>query len=391
VSEGQLESHHSVAFPAKTKKGRRSIFWKHRAIAAKAPVASLQKLKIERIRMSAPEVSLKELVEDAGWLAHRFDPIKDSVHFIRVTREEHRAAPFLIDEYLPGHDKPVPIDRTAAVSAATTRAPLHFIFHSAYCCSTLIAQALDIEGVCYALKEPVILNDISGWRRRGGAPADLARSLDSALTLLARPFVAGETVLVKPSNVINAFIPAILAMRPDSRALLLYAPLRAYLGSIARKGMWGRLWVRELYVKLAHSGLLNYGFSAEETFRQTDLQIAAIGWLGQHRLFADLAERYPDRVRTMNSETFLGQVEHGVDRLANFFKIDVDAAAVASGEAFRRNSKDGAEYTVEHRKNAQREAESVHFEEIDKVAQWAEAVARSAGQSLHLSQPLLTP
>lgn len=339
--------------------------------------------------MTACEKQLETLIGDAAWLAHRYDPVKDKVHFIHVTREQHRAAPFLIDEYLPSHDRPVPVSRSDAIGAAADEAPIHFIFHSAYCCSTLLAQALDIEGVAFALKEPVILNDLSGWRRRGAEPAQLARALDSALTLLARPFTAGETVVVKPSNVINPFIPAMLAMRPAAHALFLYAPLRAYLGSIARKGMWGRLWVRELYVKLAHAGLLNYGFSAEESVRQTDLQIAAIGWLGQHRQFSGLCERFPDRVRTLNSEVFLGRIEEGIDALTRLFGIEVEASRVASGEAFRKNSKGGGEYSVEDRHAAQKDAEALHSDEIDKVAQWAEAVAASSGQSLELPQPLL--
>ena len=329
------------------------------------------------------------IVRDPAWLAHRYDPAKDVVHFINVPRKDHREATFLTDEFLPAHASPIGLDRGVAIAAAGSGSPLHFIFHSAYCCSTLLASALDIEGTAFALKEPVILNDISGWRRRGGPPAQLARALDSALTLLARPFDEPETVIVKPSNVVNPFIQAMLAMRPGSRALLLYAPLRAYLGSIARKGMWGRLWVRELFVKIADGGLLDYGFSSEELFRQTDLQIAALGWLGQHRLFAAVAEHYPDRVRTLDSEAFLAEVERTLDRLGVFFGIDIDAVAIAAGDTFKRHSKGGAEFSAEKRRADQRDAAAVHSEEIDKVAQWAEAVAASAGQQLKLPGSLL--
>ncbi len=329
------------------------------------------------------------IVSDPVWLAHRYDPVGDAVHFIRATRDEHVAASFLTDEFLPGHAHPIAIRRAEALEAAGPASPLHFIFHSAYCCSTLLARALDVAGSAFALKEPLIFNDICGWRRRGGAPADLARSLDAALNLLARPFEPGESVIVKPSNLVNPFIPGILAMRPDARMLLLHAPLRAYLGSIARKGMWGRLWVRELFVKIADGGLLDYGFSNEELFRQTDLQIAALGWLGQHRLFAAVADRYPDRVRTLDSEAFLADVERTLDRLAAFFDIDIDARGIAAGEAFRRHSKGGAEFSAEERRADQRDAASVHSEEIDKVAQWAEAVAASTRQRLDLPGSLL--
>ncbi|MGQ0661506.1 MAG: hypothetical protein ACT4N3_11640, partial [Sphingosinicella sp.] len=213
----------------------------------------------------------QRIAGDPDWLPHRYDAVGDAIQFVRAPREMHRAATFLTDEYLSGATTPEVVSRSEAMAEAPPAAPVHFIFHSAYCCSTLLARAFDIEGVAMGLKEPQILNDLHGWRGRGGAPARIAEVLDGSLTLLARPFAPGEAVVIKPSNLVNAFAPAMLAMRPAARALLLYAPLRLYLGSIAKKGMWGRLWVRELFVKMARDGMLDYGFSPVEILGQTDL------------------------------------------------------------------------------------------------------------------------
>jgi hypothetical protein len=330
---------------------------------------------------------------DPLWLAHRYDPVGDAVHFVRATRDDHRAATFLTDEYLPAAATPRPIRRQAALAAAGRPAPIHFVFHSAYCCSTLLARAFDIEGVSMGLKEPVILNDLIGWKHRGGEPARIAEVLDGTLRLLARPFAPGEATIVKPSNLINSFAAGMLAMRPDARALLLYAPLRLYLGSIAKKGMWGRLWVRELFVKLARDGLVDYGFSGEEVMQQTDLQIAAIGWLAQHRLFQVLVDRYgPARVRTLDSETLLARPADAIGALAQFYGLSLDAAAigrVVDGDAFTTHSKGTGAFDREARIAEQRDAAAVHAEEVDKVAIWAEAVATSARQPLDLTAPLL--
>ena len=183
-------------------------------------------------------------------------------------------------------------------------------------------------------------------------------------------------------------------MRPEARALLLYAPLRLYLGSIAKKGMWGRLWVRELFVKLGRDGLMDYGFSGEEVMRQTDLQIAAIGWIAQHRLFARLIERYgPERVRTLDSESLLARPRESLLALSALFGLGLNDAAVAAivgGDAFTRHSKDGAAFSRAERIAEQRDAAAAHADEIDKVAIWAEAVAASANQILVLEAPLLT-
>lgn len=336
--------------------------------------------------------NIDAIVRDPQWLAHRYDPIKDMVHFVRASRDDHRRATFLTDEYLPGAASPAVIARAAATAAAPPAAPVHYIFHSAYCGSTLLARLLDIPGVATSLKEPVFLNDLSGWRHRGGDAAGIARALDSGLRLLARPFEPGEAVVVKPSNLINAFAPAMLAMRPQARALLLHAPLRTFLGSIARKGMLGRLWVRELFVKIGRDGLCDYGYSADEVLGQTDLQIAAIGWLGQHRLFARLAEQLgPDRVRTLDSELLMADTAAALAGLARHFGLPLDeaqAAQVAAGPEATRHSKTGASFSPAARKSEQRAGLEAHSEEIDKVVIWAEAVAASAGQALTLPHPL---
>ena len=329
---------------------------------------------------------------DPAWLAHRYDPTGDDVQFVEAPRAVHRAATFLTDEYLPGTDRPTVIGRKEALAAVPATAPIHYIFHSAYCCSTLLARAFDIDGVAMGLKEPLILNDLSGWRQRGAEAARLAEVLDSVLTLLARPFAPGEAVIVKPSNLLNPFAATMLAMRPQAHAVLLHAPLPLYLASIARKGMWGRLWVRELYWKLSRFGILDYGFTPEEVFRQTDLQIAAIGWLGQHRLFADLVKRFPDRVRTLDSETLVARPAEVMARLSRSYGLDLDddsVAAIAAGDAFTRHSKGGAAFGAAERKAEQRDGAAVHAEEVEKVAAWAEAVAASAGQPLTLPSPLI--
>lgn len=335
---------------------------------------------------------LADLVADAAWLPHRYDETNDSFRFIHVPRDVHRKATFLTDEFLPGFEQPIPIDRVEAMARAGRSAPVHFIFHSAYCCSTLLARAFDREGSAMGLKEPVVLNDVSGWRRRGAEPRRVAMVLDHALRLLERPFGAGEAVVVKPSNVINVLAPAMLAMRPKARALLLYAPLPLYLASIAKKGMWGRLWVRELMTKQLKDGMLQ-DFTGDELLGQTDLQVAAVGWLAQHALFQRLVDRFgPERVRTLDSERLLAEPRLAMAQLAGLFGVGWDAATVdeiVRGDAFSRHSKLNEAYGAQERQQEQRSAAGAHAEEVGMVVRWAQELAARRGQSLELGAALL--
>ena len=326
------------------------------------------------------------IASDPVWLPHRYDPQHDVIHFRHTPRPAHGNATFLTDEYL-GNAMPTLIARSTALAQAGIPAPLRFILHSAFCCSTLLARAFDAPGLAMGMKEPVILNDLTGWQLRGGDGRQIASVLDDSLKLLARPFAPDETMVIKPSNVCNAMAPLMLQLRPQARALLLFAPLPVFLGSVARKGMDGHLWVRDLLVKQLKQGLHGFGFSGQDYLGQTDLQVAAMGWLAQHALFVRMTAQFGERVATLDSELLLAQPEPTMTALCRFFDVPLDVQAVISGPVFARHSKFGQAFTTIDRA-AERAAEAAHADEIAKVAIWAEAVAKAAGIPMQLPQPL---
>lgn len=338
--------------------------------------------------MVSPDSAIVRIVRDPEWLAHRYDPDRDTIKFVRVTRAAHARATFITDEYLTPDSQAVSVERTIASAAGAAVAPVHFLFHSAFCCSTLLARAVDLPGVSMGLKEPVILNDIVGWRFiRPVEGQRVAETLDGVLNLLARPFGAGESVVIKPSNVVNGLADLILALRPQSKALLLHAPLQVYLRSIAKKGIDGRLWVRDLLAKLLREGLIDLGLEGEDYLRLTDLQAAAVGWLAQQALFGRLASKYGARVKTLDSETLMARPVACVAALAAHYGLAIDhekATAIVAGPAFTRHSKDGRAFDATARTAEYRIAADAHEDEIAKVETWAAAVARAAGVRFEL-------
>jgi hypothetical protein len=215
--------------------------------------------------------------------------------------------------------------------------------------------------------------------------------LGNALQLLARPFEPGESMIIKPSNVVNGLASAMLTLRPDAGAILLYAPLRAFLASIARKGMWGRLWVRELLSRQLVDGLVDLGFAPRDYLLHTDLQAAAVGWLAQQKLFAELALRWPDRVRTLDSEVLVARPGEALVATASLFGIPLDGATIRRivADVFSRDAKDGRTFTAGQREAERKAGESLHAEEIEKVTAWAESVAANAGVAMCPPLPLI--
>lgn len=326
------------------------------------------------------------VVRDAEWLAHRYDPGHDAFHFRRVARAARAAVPFLTDEYLGAEEAPLVLRRGDC--RAAERAPLHFLFHSAYCASTMLAQALDRPGVATGLSEPVLLNDMVGWRRRGADPRLHGQVMDNALALLARGFEPGEAVVVKPSNIFNPLARGALMLQPQARAILLYAPLRDFLLSVARKGLWCRLWCRELLESYLADGYVALGFEPRDYFRQSDLQVAAVGWLAQQQAFAALIDWAPGRIASLDSETLTRDPVSAVAAAMDHYGLGGDRVAVAGHPALGRNSKSGLPFEAGERQRDLAAAEAAYGEEIAQVVMWAEAVASQAGIPMTLPRAL---
>lgn len=338
------------------------------------------------------EHAASALLTGAEWLAHRYDPQHDAFHYRFVPRARHATIPFLTDEYLGAEASPVIIATADAARAVSEPAAVHFIFHSAYCASTMLVRALDVTGSAMGLSEPVLLNDMTGWRQRGAEPRKHAQILREAIGQLARPYGPGEAVVIKPSNIFNGLAAQSLSLFPGARALLLYAPLPDFLLSVARKGLWCRLWARELLEGLLADGLVDLGFAPRDFFRQSDLQVAAVGWLAQHALFHRLARQFgPARIATLDSETLTRDPASAIARVARHFDLPAAPggnAAYAAHPAIGRNSKSGKAFAAGERQSDQQDARRAYGEEIDQVVIWAKAVAEQAGVPMELPLPL---
>lgn len=341
--------------------------------------------------MAASAPNLSDVIADGRWLAHRYEEDGDNIHFRFVPKDVQRRLTFLTDQEIG--DVPAVIFPRAECLAEVRRHTLstpRLIFHSAYCCSTLLARAFDIPEISFGLKEPQILNDVAGLQLRAGDPRQVAAAMDIALLLLARPLEPGEVSVIKPSNLLNPMISLVTAMRPDLKGLLLHAPLDVFLASIARKEIEGRMWVRELMWKLIRVGqAARFGFNDEELYRQTDLQAGAAAWLAQQGLFAEAAINHHG-FRTLNSEILMARPVETLAAAAALFELDINPQVVVDGAAFRTHSKDRRDYSAEQREEDRNRGQSLHEREIGIVLEWSRRLAEHAGISMQLPSPLLS-
>jgi predicted nucleic acid-binding protein len=319
------------------------------------------------------------IVADPAWHAHRINAAMSEIYFVRIDREQHRAVTFLEDKYLsPDVERAtLPFAAVEAAVASFDHAAPRFIFHSSMATSTLLTRIFDAPGASMSLAEPIILNELATLKRRR---VDVRRALAVVLKLLGRPFAEGEKVVVKPGNTANILIPEIAAALPELRALVIEAPIRTYLRSDAKKGIFGRTVYRRLYALLSRDRDLKTGFTPEDVFEQTDLQIAAMAWLHHRCEFVEACRAFPAAFVTLDSAAFLAEKEATLHALSRHFDIALDVPAIMAGPIFKRHSKEiGRDFDERQRDVEHEQAQAAHGEEIDMVAQWLAAVATHVG------------
>ncbi len=334
-------------------------------------------------------------LSDPAWLPHAYDPARDALTFAHVPREAQRRITFLDPRFIPRSAESHAVALTdlppARVRAAS--GPLRFIFHTGFCCSTLLTRALDMPGVSMGLKEPAVLASFaeywSGTRRTAGAFEALIVTLD----LLSRPFGPGETQIVKPSTVANHIIPQLLHARRDAKAIVLFSSLDSFLRAIARRGQEGRIFARQLFRQFAPVIPLDSGFSDEDALLQADLQVAAQAWLMQAAFMETIARRFGvDHVRVLSKETLLARPADTLHQVGRFFGADISeprAAEIAAGPVFREHAKElGRPFDTAAAQAQHDEAGAAHRDELVTALSWARTLAARCNAPLVLQETL---
>jgi len=325
---------------------------------------------------------------DSEWLPHTYDVEGTHLTSVLVPRAARSELMFLSDEHFAGNFQKATfaVPAIAAEAAAVSRAPMHFIFHTSFCCSTLLAKALDVPGVSAALKEPDVLINLANRLIRSDDPANRQR-LELVLRLLERPPAAGETVIVKPTNFANRLVEPIMNLRPESRAVLLFSDVETFIRSLLKRGMWGRITARKLFNQLAGWSPLVSGYSVAEVLEYTDVQIAALAWLAQiHHLDAMVRKFGPDRMIVLDSADLIADPAAALKKAQALFELDlseVQVEKIATGPVFSKHSKfSDRDYSTEAREQDYQAVSKAHADELSIVLEWIKAVAAHLGAPL---------
>lgn len=180
---------------------------------------------------------LEELLEKPRYFPIHVDFAHDRLVLLETTRKRLAATPFLDGraEFADGDAISVSLSDALASGWHAPAEPDRFIFHVAFCGSTLLSTLLDVPGRSFAAREPQVLVGLANAKGRI-SNARLRPTLELVSGLLRRQWRAGERSLCKPSNWANNLLPELSASTHPKRALFITNDPRDYLHALFRGG-----------------------------------------------------------------------------------------------------------------------------------------------------------
>lgn len=270
-----------------------------------------------------------------------------------------------------------PLDDAVVVSvdmAAQTEMPvakLAWLFHTSFCCSTLLARVLHLPPHQVVLKEPLVLRRLGDARY---ARWPIEELMAPTVRLLARPWDPGGAVVVKPTHAALNVAADLLAATPDSRGVILTSSLDDFLVSNLKKTEETQAKVPGLAERALQAGTLHARLPPGALAPPDLLAAAALQWAAQRELCVDImAAARPQQLRVVDASALLDDVPAVAWQCAQWLRLPVPREALANRavEVSRRNAKAiEAEYDPHRRAADVRLIQARCGHQIDAAKRW---------------------
>jgi hypothetical protein len=252
------------------------------------------------------------------------DVARGAVHFLAIDEDVLERSVFLDNRI------DAPLARATAVSLAAfdvpaTAAP-SFLFHTSFCCSTLLARILQAPPRVVALKEPLVLRRL-GDARFAGRPVD--RLVAPVMRLLARPWASGGRVLVKPTHAALNVARELLAAAPGSLGIVLHGSLADFIVSNCKKAPETQQKVPDLVDRALAASSYRQRLPREALEPRSFFQLVALQWCAQLAVVRELFES-PEGARlvALREAALLEDVEGVSQRAARQLELPLTAEEV---------------------------------------------------------------
>lgn len=309
---------------------------------------------------------------DARWFPVDVDVRGGRVAFLELSDAVIGSASFLDNRV------EAPLDQSQVVSAdqvpqGLVRSHVGWLFHTSFCCSTLLARALHFPPRQICLKEPLVLRRLGDAREEGVA---LGRFPQIVVDLLARRRADGAGIVIKPTHAALNVAADLLQETPSARAVVLTSDLDDFLVSNLKKTPETQAKIPQLAQRALRAGQFRRRLP-EQAFAPPDLLCAAaLQWAAQRELVLDIQQAAgADRVWILDQHELLHDVAAMARRVALWLGLDPPAEAFAAhvAEVSQRHAKVPDTAYGSEKRDAEKQMVATMFPgELENAASWAQ-------------------
>lgn len=310
-------------------------------------------------------------VADPRWFPVDLDPVTPRFAMLRID-EGHVTEPAFMDNRL-GVDFsaaiPVPLAAMPDLPAPPRAA---WLFHTSFCCSTLLARALQDTPACMVYREPLVLRRLSDARDRGLV---VTPWMAPTTRLLFRPWHEAGTVVVKPTHAALNIAGELLAATPGSRAVALLSSLDDFLVSNIKKTPETHAKVPALVERAIAAGSLRHRLAGRAIEPPSLLAAVALQWVAQRELLVDIDAHAPGRLLFMDDSRILADLADAARECLDWWAlpVDIDALRARAMRVAGVNAKQtSATYSARQREGEAAQLARMFARELDEARAWFE-------------------
>lgn len=328
----------------------------------------------------SPRLDQKPLsLDDADWFPVDLDAQSRMFQLQRLTLHTLEHTTFMDIRMAPPPEPPQLRTVQAVADAGIEPGPVAWLFHTSFCCSTLLARVLHAPPHQVSLKEPLVLRRL-GDMRFEGVPVEAV--LEPATRLLARPWHPGGAVLVKPTHAALNIASDLMASRPGSRAVVLTSTLDDFIVSNIKKTEETQRKIPQL-VERAFRATTLHARLPPAAFDPPDILAAAVlQWAAQREVCLDLVDTAgPERVRVLDASELLADLPGVSVRAARWLGLPAPDGAIAERVAAVGHTHAKAverDYGPERRAAEADLLRASYGPAVDRALQWFERHVRPA-------------
>jgi hypothetical protein len=327
-----------------------------------------------------------ELLSSPSYYPLKMDFDSGLLSFVPMSRATYKSSSFLDGRTQAAGPERYDLPSTdlflAAAEQPPAPTPVHYIFHAAFCCSTLLARYLELVPPCFVLKEPLFLTQMAVVRPRAVAahnegaldPSAWAPLFDLCARLMGRGFGAEDVVAVKVNDICNSLGEMLLARDPATKAVFVTIGLRDFL-LVLLKGPERRQWLRGRLVKARKDAAIIPELAGFDPLQMSDAEGGAFLWALNEALRARLCGANPSRVLTVPGEQIADDPAAAVRAVADHFGLPVSQGLpknIFSDATVGRHAKDPSRtYDARSRRKELKTLQKQIGSEADQGANWA--------------------